>query len=171
MASPYPTSFRRPVNPVLRVLRVVGVAVGGLLVACLVSGAVAYFIFSRGLPSVEALRDYRPPQVTKVVCADGSLCGEYFLERRTLVDAAVLPAHVRNAFLAAEDADFYRHEGLDYLGMLRAGLKVLRPGGHLTGASTITQQACRNLLLTQERKVSRKIREWILTPRMERALT
>ena len=137
-----------------------------------VSAAVGVFLwFSRGLPSVEALRDYRPPQVTKVICADGTVCAEYFLERRTLVDAAALPVHVRNAFLAAEDADFYRHEGLDYLGMLRAGFKALLPGGHLTGASTITQQACRNLLLSQERKLSRKIREWILTPRMERALT
>ena len=144
----------------------------GALVLALVGTVVGVFLwFNRGLPSVEALRDYRPPQVTKVTCADGKVCAEYFLERRTLVDAATLPAHVRNAFLAAEDADFYRHEGLDYLGMVRAGIKALLPGGHLTGASTITQQACRNLLLSQERKLSRKIREWILTPRMERALT
>ena len=147
------------------------IAGSALLGLGLLLGVSAYLYFSRGLPSVEALRDYRPPQVTKVTCADGSVCAEYFLERRTLVDAATLPARVRDAFLAAEDADFYRHEGLDYLGMLRAGLKALRPGARLTGASTITQQACRNLLLTQERKVSRKIREWILTPRMERALS
>ncbi|HZJ54632.1 MAG TPA: PBP1A family penicillin-binding protein [Myxococcaceae bacterium] len=144
----------------------------GALVLALVGTVVGVFLwFNRGLPSVEALRDYRPPQVTKVTCADGKVCAEYFFERRTLVDAATLPAHVRDAFLAAEDADFYRHEGLDYLGMVRAGIKALLPGGHLTGASTITQQACRNLLLSQERKLSRKIREWILTPRMERALS
>jgi penicillin-binding protein 1A len=144
----------------------------GVLVLAGIGTVVGVFLwYSRGLPSVEALRDYRPPQVTKVTCADGSVCAEYFLERRTLVDATRLPAHVRNAFLAAEDADFYNHEGLDYLGMVRAGIKALLPGGHLTGASTITQQACRNLLLSQERKLSRKIREWILTPRMERALT
>ncbi|HZW89791.1 MAG TPA: transglycosylase domain-containing protein, partial [Myxococcaceae bacterium] len=144
----------------------------GALVLAGVGAVVGVFLwFSRGLPSVEALRDYRPPQVTKVTCADGNVCAEYFFERRTLVDATTLPAHVRNAFLAAEDADFYRHEGLDYLGMVRAGIKALLPGGHLTGASTITQQACRNLLLSQERKLSRKIREWILTPRMERALS
>jgi len=144
---------------------------GALLLAGVAAVVGVFLWFSRGLPSVEALRDYRPPQVTKVTCADGSVCAEYFLERRTLVDASTLPAHVRNAFLAAEDADFYRHEGLDYVGMVRAGIKALLPGGHLTGASTITQQACRNLLLSQERKLSRKIREWILTPRMERALT
>jgi penicillin-binding protein 1A len=172
MAAPAPArNFRRKPSWAGRALRLVVATVGGLLLLCLGSGAAVYFHFSRGLPSVEALRNYRPPQVTKVLCADGSVCAEYFLERRTLVDASALPARVRDAFLAAEDADFYRHEGLDYWGMLRAGLKALRPGGHLTGASTITQQACRNLLLTQERKVSRKIREWILTPRMERALS
>ncbi len=158
-------------SSVTRWVRALVLTACGVLLLCLLAGSGAYFYFSRGLPSVEALRDYRPPQVTKVFCADGSVCAEYFLERRTLVDAALLPKHVREAFLAAEDADFYRHEGLDYLGMVRAGLKALRPGGRLTGASTITQQACRNLLLTQERKVSRKMREWILTPRMERALT
>ena len=165
-------AFRRKgPSSLVRWLRALALAAGGLLLLCLLAGSGAYFYYSRGLPSVDALRDYRPPQVTKVFCADGSVCAEYFLERRTLVDASLLPKHVRDAFLAAEDADFYRHEGLDYFGMLRAGLKALRPGGHLTGASTITQQACRNLLLTQERKVSRKMREWILTPRMERALT
>jgi len=159
---------RAPRSSLLRTL----LLVLGALVLAGVGAVVGVFLwFSRGLPSVEALRDYRPPQVTKVTCADGNVCAEYFLERRTLVDATTLPAHVRNAFLAAEDADFYSHEGLDYLGMVRAGIKALLPGGHLTGASTITQQACRNLLLSQERKLSRKIREWILTPRMERALT
>jgi penicillin-binding protein 1A len=152
-------------------IRRIAIVLGALVAAAILAAVSVFAWFSRGLPSVEALRDYRPPQVTKVSCADGSVCAEYFLERRTLVDAAALPAHVRNAFLAAEDADFYRHEGLDYLGMMRAGIKALLPGGHLTGASTITQQACRNLLLSQERKLSRKIREWILTPRMERALT
>ncbi len=173
MLSPRPArpSPRQGSSTAPRWVRNVALTAGGVLLVCLLAGSGAYFYFSRGLPSVEALRDYRPPQVTKVYCADGSVCAEYFLERRTLVDATGLPKHVRDAFLAAEDADFYRHEGLDYLGMVRAGLKALRPGGHLTGASTITQQACRNLLLTQERKVSRKMREWILTPRMERALS
>src|SRR5262249_5134472 len=159
---------RAPRSSLLRRLLLV---LGALVLACVGAVVGVFLWFSRGLPSVEALRDYRPPQVTKVTCADRNVGAEDFLERRTLVDPTTPPAHVRNAFLAAEDADFYRHEGLDYLGMVRAGIKALLPGGHLTGASTITQQACRNLLLSQERKLSRKIREWILTPRMERALT
>src|ERR671919_2942260 len=146
----------------------VGAAIG---LALLILAAVGVWVyFDRDLPSVEQLRSYRPPQVTKVVCADGTVCAEFYKERRTWVDVDALPPHVKNAFLAAEDADFYKHEGLDYLGMIRAVLRAPL-SGRMTGASTITQQAVRNLLLTRERKISRKIREWILTPRMEEALT
>lgn len=143
-------------------------ALAGVVLA--LSGAVGlYLYFDRDLPSVETLKSYRPPQVTKVTCADGQVCAEFFLERRTFVPIASLPPHVKNAFLAAEDADFYQHEGLDYVGMLRALWKTLK--GSTQGASTISQQACRNLLLTQERKLSRKVKEMILTRRMEKALT
>ncbi len=145
-----------------------------LTAAGLVLGAVGlvatYMYYSRDLPDVESLRTWRPPQVTKVNCRDGNVCAEFFVERRTWVDVRTLPPHVRDAFLAAEDADFYQHDGLDYVGILRSAVKNLKPGGMKSGASTISQQACRLLLLTQERSLSRKIREWILTPRMEKAL-
>ncbi|MFZ5443481.1 MAG: penicillin-binding protein 1A [Myxococcota bacterium] len=149
----------------LLVLAVVGV------VLALAVGVGAYFHFSRDLPSVDELRTWRPPQVTKVTCRDGSVCAEFYLQRRTWVDITTLPRHVRDSFLAAEDADFYQHQGLDYLGIIRSAVKNLRPGGMKSGASTISQQTCRALLLSQERTLSRKIREWILTPRMEEALT
>src|SRR5262252_906224 len=142
-----------------------------LLVFAVALAAGVYAFFDRDLPSVEALRSYRPPQVTKVYCSDGTLCAEFFRERRTLVPIDSLPSHVKNAFVAAEDAEFYKHEGLDYLGMLRAAAKTLLFGSRPTGASTITQQACRNILLSQERTLSRKIKEWILTPRIEKALS
>ncbi len=148
--------------------------VGALVVLALLGAAgvaATFWYFSRGLPSVEELRTWRPPQVTKVYCQGGVVCAEYFRERRTWVDVSTVPPHVKNAFLAAEDADFYQHEGLDYVGMVRAGLMSLVPGKHMTGASTISQQACRNILLSQERTLVRKIREWILTPRMEKALS
>ncbi len=70
-------------------------------------GLGTYVYFSRDLPSVEELKTWRPPQVTKVTCRDGSTCAEFFVERRTWVDVRALPKHVRDAFLAAEDADFY----------------------------------------------------------------
>lgn len=150
--------------------RLLKLAVVGALLALTV-GVGAYVYYSRDLPEVEELRTWRPPQVTKVSCRDGSVCAEFYVERRTWVDVRTLPPHVRDAFLAAEDADFYSHGGLDYLGIARSAVKNLRPGGMKSGASTISQQTCRALLLTQERKLSRKIREWILTPRMEKALS
>jgi|APLak6261679142_1056127.scaffolds.fasta_scaffold00001_102 penicillin-binding protein 1A len=150
--------------------RLLMLALVGLLLA-VVGGLSTYWYFSRDLPSVEELRTWRPAQVTKVTCRDGSICAEFYLQRRTWVDITTTPKHVRDAFLAAEDADFYTHDGLDYLGILRSAVKNLRPNGMKSGASTISQQTCRQLLLTQERTLSRKIREWILTPRMEQALT
>ncbi|MBS1151986.1 MAG: Penicillin-binding protein, family, partial [Myxococcaceae bacterium] len=151
----------------LLIVSVVGIALAAGL------GTGTWWYFSRDLPSVEELRTWRPPQVTKVYCPGQFTvpCAEFFRERRTWVDITTVPPHVKNAFLAAEDADFYQHDGLDFLGIVRAGLKALRPGKRAGGASTISQQACRNLLLSQERTFARKMREWILTPRMERALT
>ncbi|MBL8956993.1 MAG: transglycosylase domain-containing protein [Myxococcaceae bacterium] len=131
----------------------------------------SYWYFSRDLPDVEDLRTWRPPQGTKVFCKGGVVCAEFYKERRTWVDITKLPEHVKHAFLAAEDADFYTHGGLDYLGMARALIKALRPGSRAGGASTISQQACRNILLSQERTFGRKMKEWILTPRMEEKLT
>lgn len=142
------------------------------LVAAVGVGLGTFWYFSRDLPSAEELRTWRPPQVTKVTCRGGATCAEFFTERRTWVDVKTLPKHVRDAFLAAEDADFYEHHGLDWLGIIRSAIKNLKPGGLKSGASTISQQTCRRLLLqTTERTLSRKIREWILTPRMETALT
>ncbi|MBZ4406897.1 PBP1A family penicillin-binding protein [Myxococcus sp. MISCRS1] len=143
--------------------------VGLVLVLLVCVGAYVYY--SRDLPSVDALRTYELPQVTKVTCADGKVCAEYAYEKRTVVRVQDLPPHVRDAFLAAEDADFYKHVGLDPFGILRAAIKNLIPGSRKSGASTITQQVVKNLLLSPERKLSRKIREWILTPRVEEALT
>lgn len=151
-------------------IRLLWVAAAGVVLVA-IAGTVTYFYLSRDLPSVDELKKYRPPQVTKVFCRGATLCAEYYKERRTWVDVKTLPAHVKNAFLAAEDADFYSHEGLDFWGILRASVKNLIPGSQKSGASTISQQACRGLLLSRERSLSRKLREWILTPRMEKALT
>ncbi|MFL5356172.1 penicillin-binding protein 1A [Archangium sp.] len=146
-------------------------AAGVVLLVLVVAGG--YLYYSRDLPSPEALRNYALPQVTKVRCADGSVCAEFFMPqgRRTVVRIEDLPPHVRNAFLGAEDADFYKHEGLDFVGMTRAAVKNLIPGSRKSGASTITQQVVKNMLLSPERSLSRKVREWILTPRVEQALT
>ena len=152
----------------LRRLFVLGLV---LLVAGAAVAAGGYWYFDRNLPSVDALRTYQPPQVTKVECGDGSMCAEFFRERRTLVALDTLPPHVTQAFVAAEDGDFYQHAGVDWPGLVRAFVKGLRPGARMRGTSTISQQVCKNMLLGNERKIARKIRELILTPRLEKALT
>src|SRR5437899_1492687 len=88
------------------------------LVLCIGMGAGTWWYFSRDLPSVEELRTWRPPQVTKVYCQGNVMCAEYFRERRTWIDITQVPPHVKNAFLAAEDADFYKHGGMDFVGIL-----------------------------------------------------
>ena len=124
------------------------------------------------LPSVAELeRGYHPAQVTRVVARDGTLLAEIFTERRTVVSIDDLPPHVKLAVLAAEDANFYNHEGLNYLGIARAFVINLRSGRTRQGGSTITQQVVKNILLdTQERTYKRKMREALLARRLEQEL-
>jgi penicillin-binding protein 1A len=129
--------------------------------------------YEADLPSVTELRgNYHPPQVTRVLFRDGSLLAELFTERRTVVPIASLPAHVKLAVLAAEDAGFYEHEGLKYLGMMRAFVVNLRAGHTRQGGSTITQQVVRNVLLNDtQRTFARKAREMLLSRRLESELS
>jgi penicillin-binding protein 1A len=128
--------------------------------------------YEKGLPAVAELKTYQPPQVTRVLARDGTLLAELFTQRRTVVPIATLPAHVKLAVLAAEDAGFYEHEGLNYWGIARALLVNLRSRSTRQGGSTITQQVVKNLLLvTHERTLSRKIREALLARRLEQDLT
>ncbi|HTJ83471.1 MAG TPA: PBP1A family penicillin-binding protein [Polyangiaceae bacterium] len=133
--------------------------------------ALAVRHYEAQLPANEDLRKYTPPQVTRILARDGSLLGEDYVERRTVVKLDDIPAHVKLAFLAAEDASFYEHEGLDYPGMLRAMYKNLRSQSSKQGASTITQQVVKNVLLTQDRTYERKIKEVILSRRMEQEMS
>jgi penicillin-binding protein 1A len=144
--------------------------------AILAAGGGALFAairhFESTLPSTVDLRgNYHPPQVTRVLARDGTLLAELFTERRTVVPIGALPAHVKLAFLAAEDASFYEHEGVNYLGIARAAIVNLRAGRTRQGASTITQQVVRGLLLDNERTYKRKIREALLARRLEQELT
>jgi penicillin-binding protein 1A len=123
------------------------------------------------LPSTTELRKgYRPPQVTRILAGDGSTLAELFTERRTVVKIADLPPHVKLAVLAAEDANFYEHAGLNYFGIARAAWVNIRHKKTRQGASTITQQVVKNLLLDNERTYSRKIREILLARRIEQEL-
>ena len=141
-----------------------------------VAGALALWWMVRhyeaGLPGVAELKTYQAPQVTRVLARDGTVLAELFTQRRTVVSIDTLPPHVKLAVLAAEDAGFYEHEGLNYFGILRAFVVNLRAGHTRQGGSTITQQVVKNLLLnTHERTFSRKVREALLARRLEQELT
>src|SRR5690606_38402294 len=112
-----------------------------------------------------------PSQVTRVLARDGTLLAELFTERRTVVKIEELPRHVKLAVLAAEDASFYEHEGINWLGIARAAVVNLRSGRTRQGGSTITQQVVKNILLeSNERTYRRKMREALLARRLEQEL-
>src|SRR4051812_30933227 len=127
--------------------------------------------FSRDLPDYSQLQDYEPPVMTRVHASDGALLGEYSKERRLYLPIQAVPKLVINAFLAAEDKNFYEHGGLDYSGMARAMVLYAQNLGsnrRPQGASTITQQVAKNFLLTNEVSFTRKIKEALLAMRIER---
>src|SRR6202163_2930753 len=128
--------------------------------------------FSKDLPDYSQLQDYEPPVMTRVHASDGALLGEYSKERRLYLPIQAVPKLVINAFLAAEDKNFYEHGGIDYSGMARAALLYAQNFGsnrRPQGASTITQQVAKNFLLTNEVSFTRKIKEALLAMRIERA--
>jgi penicillin-binding protein 1A len=132
--------------------------------------ACVIWYFSRELPSIEKLSDYHPKQVTVILDDKGQRIGEIFTERRTFVPFEKIPKRVYNAFIAAEDEHFWTHGGVDYMGIVRAVWNDVR-GGPKQGASTITQQVVKNMVLSPEQSFRRKIQEMILARRLEKHLT
>ncbi|MBN8919314.1 MAG: penicillin-binding protein 1A, partial [Rhizobiales bacterium] len=133
--------------------------------------AAAMWHFSQDLPDYSQLQNYEPPVMTRVHASDGSLVAEYARERRLYVPIQAGPKLVINAFISAEDKNFYEHGGLDFGGIARAGLLYLQNIGtsrRPQGASTITQQVAKNFLLTNEVSFDRKIKEALLALRIER---
>ncbi|MFW5924736.1 MAG: penicillin-binding protein 1A [Myxococcota bacterium] len=153
-----------------RWLTISALVVAGLGLVGLIGLLGLLWYYGRDLPPVDALRSYEPPQTTRVVDRDGESIGEIFTERRTVVPMDRIPRELVISVLAAEDADFYQHRGLDYPGILRALARDVLAGRAAQGASTITQQVVKLMLLTPERTVERKIRELILARRLEQNL-
>jgi penicillin-binding protein 1A len=128
--------------------------------------------YSQDLPDYSQLKDYEPPVMTRIHAADGSLLAEYANQRRLYLPIQAIPKLVTNAFVAAEDKNFYQHPGIDYQGVLRAAMLYVENYGsnrRPQGASTITQQVAKNFLLTNEVSFSRKIKEALLALKIERA--
>jgi penicillin-binding protein 1A len=148
----------------------------GVLLTLAGAGGVGALLWTYGqdLPEIHNVQDYRPTEVTRVVAADGTVIATLIDEDaivRTVVSWDDIPQVMRDAILAAEDAGFYSHPGLDVIGLARAMITNIRRGRLSQGASTITQQVVKNLVLSPERSIRRKVQEAILAFRLEERLT
>ncbi|MBM4273048.1 MAG: PBP1A family penicillin-binding protein [Deltaproteobacteria bacterium] len=130
-----------------------------------------YYHFIRDLPDFTEIKEYRPSVVTQVFARDGRLIGEFYSERRIEVPYSRLPRHLVLAFVAAEDARFFEHPGVDLTGIVRAFVRNLEAGEVVQGGSTITQQVVKRIMLTSEKSFARKIREAVLAYRIDNYLT
>lgn len=140
------------------ILAVLGAAAAGVVV----------WHYQQDLPDTAQLQKYEPPVMTRVHAGDGSILAEYARERRLYLPSSAIPAMVKQAFISAEDKNFYTHGGIDPEGIARA-VVILFQGRRMQGASTITQQVAKNFLLTNERSFERKIREVLVAFRIEAA--
>lgn len=156
-------------------LRLIGYFFGlGALIAILVAGGIYVFVtdLAKDLPDYEVLNAYEPPVTSRIYASDGSLIAEYAKERRLYLPIQAVPDVIKNAFISAEDKNFYSHMGIDLKALGRAILGNIQnygTGRRSKGASTITQQVAKNFLLTNERSYIRKIKEALLALRIEQA--
>jgi len=152
----------------------VGIRIASIFSAFVIAGAmVVTFVIlvylNRGLPSLETLKEYQPKETSLVLSEHEEVIGEFFEEKRFVEKE--IPLRIKQAFIAAEDAQFYYHKGIDFLGVLRAAYVNVVAGRIRQGASTLTQQVARAFLLSPERTFERKIREIILSWQIENYLT
>ncbi len=130
-----------------------------------------YFYLSDDLPKITSLKDYEPSIITTVYSDDNRKIAEFYKERRIVVPLSQIPVQLQQAFIAAEDARFYKHGGIDFFSVVRAFIKNLEAGTIVQGGSTITQQVTKSFLLTPERSYERKLKEAILAYRIDKAFT
>ena len=156
-------------------LRIFGFMFAASLIVFVAVAAAAAFILwkvSKDLPDYEVLAKYEPPVMTRIHANDGNMIAEFSRERRIYVPFTAIPDQLIHAFLSAEDKTFYQHGGIDIQGILRAVFTNFgSSGGHKVGASTITQQVAKNFLLSSDQTMERKLKEVILSIRIERAFT
>nr|WP_217358425.1 PBP1A family penicillin-binding protein [Ruegeria atlantica] len=142
----------------------------GIFMTALVIGAV-FWMYGRDLPSHESLAQYKPPTISRIYSGKGHLIDEFAQERRLFTPSEEIPDLVKQAFISAEDKNFYTHQGYDPRGIIAAGVEAVKSKGeNVRGASTITQQVMKNFLLSGDRRAERKIKEIILATRLEDTL-
>ena len=145
---------------------------GAIIVSTAVWGL--FYYASRDLPDYSQLARYSPPSVTRIYTSDGKLIEEYAVEHRVFVPIESIPKSLIEAFISAEDKNFYSHQGIDFFGIIRASIAnidKLSKGRRMQGASTITQQVVKNILLSSEYSFTRKIKEAILSYRISKIFT
>jgi len=154
-----------------KVLRYALVAL--LLIVLFVAGSVAGLVaaYSRNLPDISRMADYQPARSTRLYARDGSLLATLYRENRLWLPINKIPVMVRDAFIANEDHNFYKHHGVDFVGIVRAGIADLSHKRLEQGASTITQQLARGLFLSDQTSIARKIQEGLLAMEIERYYT
>lgn len=130
-----------------------------------------FFYISMDLPQINSLKDYNPPMNSKILSRDGEVLLDIGVETREVVPFDKIPKRVVDAFLAAEDDNFYHHQGIDYLGIIRAFAVNLKEGKLVQGGSTITQQVAKSFLLSNERTISRKVKDLLLARKIEEKFT
>jgi penicillin-binding protein 1A len=167
------TQEKKP--PLRRWLRGLLAAVGFTSVFLLAAAGTGVYLlyqhFIEALPDISQLKSYQPSLITTVYADDETPVTQFFVERRVLIPLERIPAILKQATLAVEDARFYTHEGVDFIGIARAVWANVQAGGVVEGASTITQQVAKMLFLTHRKTLERKVREVILAMRMERLLS
>lgn len=129
-----------------------------------------YWVLS-DLPAVMALEEYAPIESSNVYSSDGKLIAEFYIERRTFIPYTEIPEHVKNAFISVEDVRFYKHSGVDAIGILRAFYHDVREGSIVQGGSTITQQLAKMLFLKPDKSIIRKLKEAVLSIQIEKHYT
>ena len=143
----------------------------GVVAVALSIGGI-FWMYSRDLPSHESLAQYKPPTISRIYSGEGQLIDEFAQERRLYAAADEIPDLVKQAFISAEDKNFYSHHGYDMRGIAAAVVEAARTrGANVRGASTITQQVMKNFLLSGDRRIERKIKEIILASRLEETLS
>ncbi|MCA8900478.1 MAG: penicillin-binding protein 1A [Hyphomonas sp.] len=144
-----------------------------------IAGMIALWMYfaalGRTVPSIAKLKEYEPPITSRVHAGDGTLIAEFADQHRVFVPYESIPKHVVEAFVAAEDKNFFTHNGIDYVGLARGGINSaknkLTGSGGLQGGSTITQQVAKNMILTNDQTLKRKAKEAIVAQRLEKEFT
>jgi len=154
----------------IRLLKKIFLAAFFLFIVIALAGSGFLYFTIKNLPSIASLKDYRPSIITRIYSDDNRLIDQFYLEDRKVISVAQTPKVVIQAFVAAEDARFFAHQGIDPHGIIRALFKNIKAGKIVQGGSTITQQVAKSLFLSSKRSYIRKLKEAILAYRIDRYL-